>query len=166
MVMSVADPHGAARRGTGARRGGNARGRPGRAAGGLPLSKLRGVPLRLRRALKAHRITSCDRLLAAAAAAPARAALAAALMVDEATLRRLVQRADMSRVVGIGAVFGMMLEDLGVLDVGMLAAADAEALHERLRRLNTEERIARRAPTPEEVRDWIRQAAALPKLVG
>jgi predicted flap endonuclease-1-like 5' DNA nuclease len=87
-------------------------------------------------------------------------------MVDEATLRRLVQRADMSRVVGIGAVFGMMLEDLGVLDVGMLAAADAEALHERLRRLNTEERIARRAPTPEEVRDWIRQAAALPKLVG
>jgi predicted flap endonuclease-1-like 5' DNA nuclease len=135
------------------------------AAGGLPLSKLRGVPSDLRQALKARRITSCDQLLAAAASAPARDRLAAALGLDEAALRRIVQRADMSRVSGVGAVFGMMLEELGVLDAAQLAAADPEELHRRLRLLNAEERIARRSPTPEEVRDWIAQAAALPKLL-
>jgi predicted flap endonuclease-1-like 5' DNA nuclease len=129
------------------------------------LSKLRGVPADLRLALKARRITGCDQLLVAAAGAPARDRLAAALGIDAAELRRIVQRADMSRVSGVGAVFGMMLEEVGVLEVAMLAAADPAELHERLRRLNAEERIARRSPTPEEVRDWIAQAAALPKLV-
>jgi hypothetical protein len=31
---------------------------------------------------------------------------------------------------------------------------------------NREERLARRSPTPEEVRDWVRQARALPALVS
>lgn len=136
-----------------------------RPAATLPLSKLRGVPAGLRQALKARRITGCDQLLAAAAAPPPRRQLAERLGVDEAALLVVVRRADMARVIGVGAVFGMMLEELGVLDVAMLAASDPAALHERLRRFNVEERIARRSPTPEEVLDWVAQAKALPKLV-
>jgi predicted flap endonuclease-1-like 5' DNA nuclease len=162
--MSASDPAGSATHGgTGPR--GAAHGSPAAAARGLPLSKLPGVPADLRHALKARRITSCDQLLAAAAGRSARERLAAALDVDAALLRRIVGRADMSRIIGVGAVFGLMLEELGVLEVARLAAADAEQLHERLRRINAEQRIARRSPTPEEVRDWIAQAAALPKLL-
>ncbi len=138
---------------------------PPRGRYALPISKLRGLTGQARSALKQRRVTTCDQLLQAAAAAERRAALAADSGVPEEVLLTLVRRADMARVNGIGTVFGMMLEDLGVRDVGALAAQDPRELHESLRRYNHAERIARRSPTPEEVEGWVRQARALPALV-
>jgi predicted flap endonuclease-1-like 5' DNA nuclease len=131
----------------------------------LPISKLRGLTAQARTALKQRRVTTCSQLLRAAATAEDRAALAAEAGVPDEVLLALVRRADMARVNGIGTVFGMMLEDLGVHDVGALADQDPGALHERLRRYNRQERIARRSPTPEEVEAWVRQARGLPVLV-
>ena len=131
----------------------------------LPISKLRGVPFQARVALKARRITTCDQLLAAAAVAEDREALARATRIAPETLADLVQRADMARVNGVGAVFGLMLEELGIRDVQALASQDAEMLHERLRGYNRRERLARRSPTPEEVSGWVGQARRLPRLV-
>jgi hypothetical protein len=71
----------------------------------------------------------------------------------------------MARVNGVGSVFGLMLEELGILDVASLARQEPAALHERLRAYNQEQRLARRSPTPEEVSDWIAQARRLPRLV-
>jgi len=137
-------------------------------AGGLalPLSKLRGLALPVRAALKRRGITTCGRLLRAAGPAGDRARLAAGTGIDPEELLALVRRADLARVDGIGVVFGLMLEDLDVHDVPALAAQDPAELHARLSRHNREERIARRSPTPEEVRDWVAQARALPALVG
>ena len=59
-----------------------------------------------------------------------------------------------------------MLEDLGILDVAMLAVHDQQMLHERLRGYNEAQRLARRSPTPAEVMDWIEQARSLAKLVS
>ncbi len=132
----------------------------------LPLSKLRGLSILLRVALKARRITNCEQLLAAAATAPARRRLCAEAGLDDDEVLRLVRRADMARVNGIGAVFGMMLEELGIMDVPALAAADPVLLHGRLRSYNEQERIARRSPTPEEVESWVAQARRLPRLVS
>jgi Domain of unknown function (DUF4332) len=42
----------------------------------------------------------------------------------------------------------------------------AAGLHARVRRYNGEERLARRSPTPEEVRDWVWQARDLPPPLG
>ncbi len=131
----------------------------------LPISKLRGVPTSARMALKRQGINTCARLLEQAGKAAARRALAERTGIDPELLLRIVQRADMARINGIGAVFGMMLEDLGVRDVSALARQDPVALHQRLKELNTEERLARRSPTPEEVADWVGQARALPRLV-
>lgn len=143
-----------------------ATGQPVTATGyALPVSKLRGVPATARMALKRQGINTCARLLEQAGKAAARRALAERTGVDGELLLRLVQRADMARINGIGAVFGMMLEDLGVRDVGTLARQDPVVLHQRLKELNTKERLARRSPTPEEVADWVAQARALPRLV-
>ena len=71
----------------------------------------------------------------------------------------------MAQIEGIGAVFGLMLEELDVLEVSMLAKHDPQTLHDRLRAHNQSERLARRSPTPEEVTDWIEQARSLPVLV-
>ena len=131
----------------------------------LPISKLRGVPLQLRVSLKVRRITTCDQLLAAAGRYHDREALARTARLAPELLRELVQLADMARVSGIGAVFGLMLEELGIEDVESLAARDPELLHRQLREYNQRERLARRSPTPEEVADWVEQAQRLPVLV-
>jgi predicted flap endonuclease-1-like 5' DNA nuclease len=72
----------------------------------------------------------------------------------------------MARVNGIGTVFGLMLEELGIKEVAALAAQDPRELHARLRRYNEQERLARRSPTPEEVADWVEQAKVLPVLIS
>lgn len=131
----------------------------------LPVSKLRGVPASTRAALKRQGINTCARLLERAGTVAGRQALARSTGVDPELLLRLVQRADMARINGIGAVFSMMLEDLGVRDTGALARQEPLRLHAMLRELNGRERMARRSPTPEEVADWIAQARALERLV-
>lgn len=131
----------------------------------LPISKLRGVPFQARVALKVRKVTTCSQLLSAAAAYTNREALAQSTRLPLELLTELVQRADMARVNGVGTVFGLMLEELGVLDVRALAAQDPQELHERLREYNQQERLARRSPTPEEVSDWIGQARLLRPLV-
>ena len=124
----------------------------------LPVSKLRGVPQMARVRLKSLRITTCGQLLAAAATPVGRERLAAATGMDPALLLQLVRRADLARIKGIGTVFGLMLEALGVDDVGRLARQDATALHRALLGFNQAERLARRSPTPGEVAEWVEAA--------
>lgn len=131
----------------------------------LPISKLRGVPAQMRMALKAHRVTTCEQLLDTAGKAGDRSLFVRVTGADPDRLLDLVQQADMARVSGLGAVFGMMVGDLGVRDVRALAACDPVELHDRVRAYNQEERLARRSPTPEEVADWVGQARALPQMV-
>ncbi|HRY23189.1 MAG: DUF4332 domain-containing protein [Geminicoccaceae bacterium] len=132
----------------------------------LPVSKLRGVPQMARVRLKSLRITTCGKLLAAAATPAGRERLAAATGIDPDLLLQLVRRADLARINGIGTVFGLMLEALGVDNVARLAREDAASLHQALRSFNKEERLARRSPTPEEVAEWIEAARALPPCVA
>lgn len=130
----------------------------------LHVSKLRGISLETRSKLKHRGITYTRQLLDAAGKPEERARLAHAADIEEAELLRLVRRADLARIKGIGAIFADMLEWVGVHDVGTLARQSPEALHARLFELNAAERLARRAPTPEEVVDWVRQARVLPRL--
>ena len=131
----------------------------------LPISKLRGVPPTVRLRLKSQRITTCGQLLLTAGEAAPRAALLETTGIDEGVLLRLVQRADMARIRGIGTVFGLMLEELGIADVEQLARRDPAELHAALRAYNLEERLARRSPTMEEVVEWIDTARTLPVVV-
>lgn len=116
-------------------------------------------------ALKARHITTCCQLLAAAAEFDDRQRLARDSRIPLELLGAIVRRADMARIEGIGAIFGLMLEQLDVFEVSMLARHDPQTLYDRLRALNRSERLARRSPTPEEVADWIEQARSLPVLV-
>jgi predicted flap endonuclease-1-like 5' DNA nuclease len=131
----------------------------------LHVSKLRGISLDVRNRLKRQGISYTHQLLREAGSAEQRGRLAARGRIDEVALTRLVRRADLARIKGIGAIFADMLEMIGVDQVATLAEQAPAELHPRLYELNAAERLARRAPTPEEVRDWIAQARALPRLV-
>jgi predicted flap endonuclease-1-like 5' DNA nuclease len=131
----------------------------------LHVSKLRGISLDVRRKLKRQGISYTHQLLREAGGTEQRRRLAERSQIDEAALLRLVRRADLARVKGIGAIFADMLEMIGVDQVAMLAEQDPLDLRARLHQLNAAERLARRAPTPDEVQEWISQARALPRLV-
>jgi hypothetical protein len=144
---------------------GSARGGDQPQAMSLHVSKLRGISLDVRNRLKRQGISYTHQLLREAGGAEQRRRLAARGEIDTLALQRLVRRADLARVKGIGAIFADMLELIGVDEVSTLGRQDPAALHRRLYQLNADERLARRAPTPEEVQDWITQARVLPILV-
>ena len=130
----------------------------------LHVSKLRGISLDVRIKLKRQGVSYTHQLLREAGSAERCRRLAARSRIEEATLARLVRRADLARVKGIGAIFADMLEMIGVDQVADLAKQDPARLHARLHEFNAVERLARRSPTPEEVQQWIMQARALPRL--
>jgi predicted flap endonuclease-1-like 5' DNA nuclease len=138
-----------------------ARCRPAPRAMSLHISKLRGVTEQVRQKLKRQGIVYTHQLMAAAHDRRRCRRLAAASGIDQTVLERLTRRADLARINGIGAIFADMLERLGVDGTLPLAGQDPAALHRAMSRLNAREQLARRAPTPEEVRSWIVQAAAL-----
>jgi predicted flap endonuclease-1-like 5' DNA nuclease len=131
----------------------------------LHVSKLRGISVDVRQKLKRQGISYTHQLLQAAGSAEQRRRLAQRSGVDEAGLLRLVRRADLARVKGVGAIFADMLEMIGVDQVTTLAEQDPLDLRARLHQLNAAERLARRAPTAEEVQQWTTQARALPRVV-
>jgi predicted flap endonuclease-1-like 5' DNA nuclease len=131
----------------------------------LHVSKLRGISYQVRSKLKQQGVTYTHQLLEVAGRADNRRVLAAKSGIEEPTLLRLTCRADLARVKGIGAIFADMLELIGVDRVTSLADQDPAALHAALFDLNAAERFARRAPTPEEVHNWITQARNLPRLI-
>lgn len=143
---------------------GRAPGSDGAGAMSLHVSKLRGISLDVRIKLKRQGVSYTHQLLREAGSAELCRRLATRSRIDEATLTRLVRRADLARIKGIGAIFADMLEMIGVEQVAALAEQDPNDLHARLHELNAAERLARRSPTPDEVQQWIAQARALPRL--
>jgi predicted flap endonuclease-1-like 5' DNA nuclease len=131
----------------------------------LHISKLRGITDQVRIRLKRQGISYSDQLVEAAGRASGRRDLAARSGIEAATLGRLVCRADLTRIKGIGAIFADMLELLGVDRMARLARQEPGELHRALSQFNATQRLARRAPTPEEVQDWIAQARALPQRI-
>jgi predicted flap endonuclease-1-like 5' DNA nuclease len=121
----------------------------------LHVSKLRGITDPVRAKLKRRGISYTHQLVEAAARAADRRALAAASGIPIEMLERLVGRADLVRIKGIGAIFADMLKVLGVDRVARLARQQPQALHAALTGLNAVKRLARRAPTAEEVAGWI-----------
>jgi predicted flap endonuclease-1-like 5' DNA nuclease len=139
--------------------------RQGNRSMSLHVSKLRGISNQVRNKLKRHGVTYTHQLLEAAGRFESRRELAARSEIDEAVLLRLTCRADLARIKGVGAIFADMLELIGVDRVSSLAERDSAQLYEILHDLNAAERFARRAPTPDEVADWVAQARGLPHLV-
>ena len=140
--------------------------KPGDRSMSLHVSKLRGISFDVRAKLKRNGVTYTHQLLSAAGSQDKRQAFSETSGIEELILTRLTCRADLARIKGIGAIFADMLELLDVDRVAKLANQDPEKLHDALYTLNAAERFARRAPTPEEVEDWVMQARSLPKLVA
>jgi len=131
----------------------------------VAVREIRGVQADLEAKLVGMGIKDSDQFLAHAATPAQRRELAAKLGVDQKVVLELANRADLIRIKGIGEVFSNLLEEAGVDTVKELAARVPANLQAKLAQVNAEKKLANRAPTLEQVTDWVSEAKSLPKVL-
>jgi predicted flap endonuclease-1-like 5' DNA nuclease len=76
-----------------------------------------------------------------------------------------VNMADLFRIKGVGEEYSDLLEESDVDTVVELAKRVPENLHAKMLEVNAKKRLVHRAPTLNEVRQWIEEAKTLPRKV-
>jgi predicted flap endonuclease-1-like 5' DNA nuclease len=130
-----------------------------------PLSKLKGVSPELATKFRERGLTTTTQLLAVAGTPEGRDLLAAQANVKSSVVFRLIKRADLLRIEGIGDVYVDLLERAGVDSIQKLAGSYPENLYADIMRVNITNKVTRRPPTLTKVRRWVAQAGQLPEIV-
>ncbi len=128
----------------------------------ISLSELKGMDPETAAKLRDMLITNSDKLQAAVDTPAKRKALAGKLNIDTRQLLELGNRADLSRVNGVGSVYSDLLEFAGVDTVAELAHRVPDHLYEQILSV-AEKHSTKRAPSLSEVKKWVAQAKELPR---
>jgi predicted flap endonuclease-1-like 5' DNA nuclease len=115
--------------------------------------------------LKQAGISSVEGLLEACASKKGRKELADKSGVTEAVILKWANHADLARIKGIGGEYAEILEAAGVDTVPELAHRKAENLLAQMVKVNEEKKLVRKLPALSQLEDWIKQAAALPRIL-
>lgn len=110
--------------------------------------------------MKEHNITDSDELLAAGRTPAGRKELSAKLGITTKELMEFVNRAELARIKGVGAVFADMLENAGIDMVKELSTRNAENLHAKIMSV-MEDAPAISKPSAEKVAGWVAEAKEL-----
>jgi predicted flap endonuclease-1-like 5' DNA nuclease len=111
-------------------------------------------------------VKTTGKLLKIAADAAGRKGLAEQADVSTQQVLAWVNRADLMRIGGVGTHYSDLLEAAGVDTVVELAQRNAENLFEKLLELNRAKNLVRKVPSLAEVRDWVAEAATLPRVIS
>ena len=122
---------------------------------------IKGVSQEMVDKLAEHKITNVDHLLETLATPQARRDMAKSLGITPAALTDIVNRADLSRLHGVGTVFADLLEEAGVDSVKELAHRVAANLHPALEKANAEHKLTSHVPTLAQVEAWVAHAKEL-----
>lgn len=115
--------------------------------------------------LTAASIKTEEDLLQAGASAAGRKDIADKAGVSEAKVLEWVNRADLSRVKGIGSEYADLLEAAGVDSVPELAQRNATNLYAKMKEINDAKSLVRQLPSEGSVANWIEEAGKLDKIV-
>lgn len=126
----------------------------------MQVQKIRGMDATVAAKLVAEGIRTSEVLLAAGKTPADRKELAARLNVDPKVLLKLLNRADLTRIKGIGEVYSNLLENAGVDTVAELAQRVPLNLYQKLAE-QAHKGDARRTPTLTQVESWVKQAIEL-----
>ncbi len=126
---------------------------------------IEGIGPKFAEMLEAAGVKTTENLLAVAGSAKGRKELSIKANIDEHKLLEWVNRADLSRIKGIGSEYADLLEAAGVDSVPELAQRNGANLHAKLTEINSAKNLVRSLPSESAVSDWVEQAKALPKVV-
>ncbi|UHG89310.1 DUF4332 domain-containing protein [Spirosoma oryzicola] len=128
----------------------------------VAINELKGSTDVVINALKAQGITYSHELLEATRTPSDRKKLASLLETDVSVVLELANRADLSRIHGVGGVYSDLLEEAGVDTVKELARRVPENLFAKVIEINTHKQLTHRPPTLEQLSGFIEQARHLP----
>jgi predicted flap endonuclease-1-like 5' DNA nuclease len=115
--------------------------------------------------LKDEGIKTTDDLLEAGSTKKGRKELAGKTGIAERMILEWVNKADLSRIKGIGEEYSDLLEEAGVDTVVELSRRNPENLHATIVGINEAKKLVQRTPTLSNIEDWVEQAKMLPRKV-
>jgi len=115
--------------------------------------------------LKDAGITTTEQLLDKGAAPKGREELAASTDASAKLILKWVNHADLARINGIGWEYADLLEAAGVDTVPELSQRNADNLQAKLSEVNAAKELVRRLPTADQLRTWVEEAKALPRVI-
>jgi predicted flap endonuclease-1-like 5' DNA nuclease len=127
------------------------------------IHKLYGINPTLEAKLKGHGIKDSEDLLSACRTPREVADLARSAGTEVSIIMRLLHRAELARIRGIGETYTMLLEEAGVSSTRDLAASSPEDLRARLTRVNADRKLVGRVPALAMVNGWVSKAQHLPR---
>ena len=129
------------------------------------LSQIEGIGKKYTAKLEKEGIVSLETLLKKGCKKKGRKELAKATGVSEKLILKWINRADLSRIQGIGTQYADLLEASGVDTVPELAKRKPENLAEKMVEVNNKKKLVRRPPGLARVTNWAAQAKKLPKVI-
>lgn len=129
------------------------------------LTDIEGVGPAYAAKLEAAGVSTPKQLLEAGGTRRGRQHLAEKTGIGSDQLLRFVNRADLSRVKGVGTQYSELLEAAGVDTTKELARRNADNLLAALGKANEEKKLVRQLPTKKQVEGWIASAKTLPPAV-
>jgi predicted flap endonuclease-1-like 5' DNA nuclease len=126
------------------------------------IHKLYGIEPTLEMKLKARGIKDSEDLLQACRTPRDAAELAASSGTEVAVLMRLLHRAELARIRGIGETYTRLLEEAGVSTTRDLASVAPDDLRARLTRINADKKLVGRVPAQAMVNGWVTRARRMP----
>jgi len=115
--------------------------------------------------LEAAGIASTEDLLEKGATPQGRKDIAEQTGVDDSSILRWVNHADLFRIKGVGEEYADLLEAAGVDTVPELAQRNAENLLQKVTEINAEKNLVRALPRLDQLQTWVEQAKELPRKI-
>lgn len=129
------------------------------------LSQIEGIGRKYGTKLEKAGIGSLENLLQEGCKKKGRKALAKATGISEKLILKWVNRADLSRIQGIGTQYADLLEASGVDTVPELAKRKPENLAQKMVEVNQKKKLVQRPPGLTRIKNWNAQAKKLPKVI-
>ena len=126
------------------------------------IHKLYGIEPTMEMRLKARGIKDSEDLLLACRTPRDAAELARSAGTDVSVLMRLLHRAELARIRGIGESYTILLEEAGVSTTRDLAAVAPDDLRATLTRINADKKLVGRVPAQAMVNGWVSKAQRMP----
>jgi len=126
------------------------------------IHKLYGIEPTMEMGLKARGIKDSEDLLLACRTPREAAELARSAGTDVSVLMRLLHRAELARIRGIGESYTILLEEAGVSTTRDLAAVAPDDLRATLTRINADKKLVGRVPAQAMVNGWVSKARCMP----
>ena len=131
----------------------------------VAIDKIRGITRPLVETLRGVGIRNSEQLLEQAATPQLRKQLSEKTGTEPAVILHLANRADLSRINGIGGVYSDLLEQAGVDTVKELAQRRPDNLYRTMQDINDHRQLAKMLPSEDTVYSWVAQAKNMHKVL-